>query len=108
MSQVIINNKSYSGRSIQISGNKIIIDGVDVTPDAKNINIEVNGNIDDLVADCCSTIKFKGTVGKIKTTSGDVMCGNVIGGITTVSGDVDCGSIGGSVDTVSGDIKYKK
>lgn len=36
---IIINNKSYIGKSISISGNKVIVDGIDVTPDLKEINI---------------------------------------------------------------------
>ena len=45
-----------------------------------------------------------GTVGRVKTMSGDVHCGDVTGDVSTMSGDVTCGSIAGSAQTMSGDI----
>lgn len=103
-----VNNVSYNGNSISIRDNKIFIDGVDVTPDAKQINIDVTGNIDKLNADNCHKITVGGSAGSIETMSGNVdIAGDVAGSIETMSGDVKCGAIGGSVKTMSGDIKHR-
>jgi hypothetical protein len=106
-----INNNNYVGRSITISGNKIIIDGKDVTADhsdSKEISITVNGDIDNLDVDYCKEIAISGNVGKIRSGSGDVTCNDVTGNVQTGSGDVKTTTITGSVRTGSGDIKYKK
>lgn len=109
MSQIIINGKNYSGNSIIISGNKVVVNGVDVTPDSKQINIKVEGNISELKVDSCDKIDVIGDVSNIKSQSGDIkITGNVNGSVNTMSGDVDCGAIGGSVNTMSGDITHKR
>jgi hypothetical protein len=108
---IIIGNQTFNGRSVTISNNRVIIDGADITsqlPDQKTFNIEVTGNVDSICADSCSKIKVNGTVGQIKTLSGDVECGNVTGSISTMSGDVDCETVGGSVSTMFGNIKHKR
>jgi len=107
---VIINGKSYHGNSISISGNKVIIDGVDQTPDAKEINVSVTGNIGNLDVDYCNKLEVFGDVtGKLSTQSGDIeITGNVNGDVKTMSGDVKCGPVSGNVKTMSGDIKNKK
>jgi hypothetical protein len=106
MNRITINGVSIvSGRSISVSGNKVFVDGKDVTPDAKIIRIEVHGNVGDLSADACESILINGSVdGSVSTQSGDVKCGDVGGGVSTMSGDVKCGVVGGSVKTMSGDI----
>ena len=104
-----INNKIYKGQSITISGNKVIIDGNDVTPEELQVQIVVEGNIQSIKADTCNTISVTGSVGSISTMSGDVeIDGNISGSISTMSGDVDCNNVGGNISTMSGDIKYKK
>lgn len=104
-----INNKVYKGQSITIAGNKIIIDGNEVTPEELQIQIVVDGNIESIKADACNTISVSGSVGSISTMSGDVeIDGNISGSISTMSGDVDCNNVGGNISTMSGDIKYKK
>ena len=106
---VIINGVVYNGNNLSIRGNKVIIDGKDVTPDSKSIQINVDSNIHTLEVDNCEKITVTGNVGNVKTLSGDVdITGDVSGSIQTMSGDVDCGSIGGSVSTMSGDIKHRK
>lgn len=125
MATVTINGVIYSGSNLIINGNKVIIDGVDCTPEAKQITINVEGNINELRADVCHEIHVaKGDVNSIRTTSGDVYCNNVAESVFTTSGDVECediygnvettsgdvsaGLISGNVNTVSGDIRYKK
>jgi hypothetical protein len=81
----------------------------DVTPDAKEINITVEGNIEELSVDCCNKISVTGDVGSVKTQSGDVdVTGNVNGSIQSMSGSVDCGNVSGSISTMSGSVKHKK
>lgn len=102
---IIINGKSYLGNSITINKNKVIIDGVDVTPDSKQIYINIENDIDKLDVDCCEKINVAGSVKSLRTTSGNVECGDVTGDIQTTSGDVECGDVGGSIQTTSGDVK---
>jgi hypothetical protein len=100
-----INGQSFAGRSIVIKNQRIIIDGVDITPDAKVINITVDGNLDSVSVDMCEKIIVNGTVVQVNTASGDVECQNVAENVNTVSGDVECGNVGGNVTTTSGDVK---
>jgi len=102
---ITINGVSYANDNASVVGNKIIIDGKDVTPDAKNITIHVDGNIDNLSVDCCNKLTVNGNVGELKTLSGDVdVTGDISGNVETVSGDVEASVIHGSVKTMSGDI----
>lgn len=102
------NSISYNG-SIVVSNGKVTVNGVDVTPDAKEINIVVEGDTDKIQVDACNSFNVSGSVGSIKTMSGDVdVHGDVTGSVQTMSGDVDCGNIGGSVSSMSGDIKQRK
>ena len=107
-SRIVINGIVTTGRrSVIIRNGKITVDGTDVTPDAKEIAIVVEGNIERLEADVCQKITVTGDVGSVTTVNGDVeVGGSVKGAIQTISGDVRCsGSINGSVNTISGDIR---
>ena len=57
MNQQIINGVSYQGQSITVINGKVVIDGVDVTPDSKVINIEISGDVDELVVTAANNIK---------------------------------------------------
>jgi hypothetical protein len=104
---ISINGKTFEGRNITVKNNKVIIDGVDVTPDSnsKHIDIIVDGNVDKLDIDMCDKLMIKGNVNTLAATSVDVQCGDVTGNVHTVSGDIECGNVGGSVTTTSGDVK---
>jgi hypothetical protein len=107
MSKITINGNviSTSGRNVVVNNGKVFIDGVDVTPDSKTINISVEGDIDKLDVDACSKVEVVGKVGQIKTASGDVeVDGDISGSVSTMSGDVRCGDVGGNVTTMSGDV----
>jgi len=109
MNTIRINNNTYSGNSITITNGKVIINGKDVTPDSKEINISIEGNVDQLKVDYCNSVSVVGDVNSLQTQSGDVdVSGEVKGSVATMSGDVDCGNILGSVSTMSGDIKHKR
>ena len=105
MSSIIINGKSYIGSQVNVNGNKITINGTDVTPDTKIVNITIEGDVDEIHADYCEKIIVNGNVKNVSTTSGDIECKDVTGDIKGTSGDIQCGNIGGSVQTISGDVK---
>lgn len=105
MANIIINGNSYGGSSVVIRGNKVVVDGVDVTPDSKVIDIKVVGNIDELTVDYCSKLMVEGNVNNVRTSSGNVECKAVTGDITCSSGDVECGNVGGNISTSSGDVR---
>lgn len=86
-----------------------MINGTNVTPDEKEINITVNGNIDALNVDVCNTVSVEGDVRKISTMSGSVdITGNVSGNVDSMSGNINCQNIGGDVSSMSGTVKYKR
>jgi len=108
LNTVIINGVTYTGHgSITVVNGRVTIDGKDVTPDAKEVHIEVNGNVESLSVDACRAINVAGNVGDLSTQSGDVKCGDVAGSVQTMSGDVRCGAVRGSVKTMSGDITHQ-
>lgn len=109
MSTITINGNTYSGNSIIITNGKVVINGKDVTPDSKEINILVHGNIDELRVDSCNEVSVTGNVTNISTKSGDVIVtGDVDGSVQTKSGNVDCEYVEGSVSTMSGDINRRR
>lgn len=108
MGRVTLNGNVYTGRQIVVNNGKILVDGLDVTPDHKIINISVVGDIDKVSVDVCEKVDIEGAVGSVKTMSGDVNCQAVSGSISTMSGDVDCDTVGGSISTMSGDVKHRK
>lgn len=94
------------GRNVSVINGRVIVDGKDLTPEEKVINIEVTGNIDLLSADACTQISVKGDVKTVKTMSGDVdISGNVNGSVSTMSGDVTAQKIEGNASSMSGDIR---
>lgn len=108
MTTIRINNSTYSGSNVVVINGKVIVNGKDVTPDSKEINIIIDGDIDELRVDSCNKVSVTGNVGDIKTQSGDVKIkGDVTGQIQTMSGDVDCLNVGGSISTMSGDVKHR-
>ena len=94
-------------------GNRIIIDGKDVTGlDAfseKEINITVEGNCTEVSTEV-GNITIKGSVTKsVKNTNGNIdISGDVGGEVKTTNGSIDCGDVSGDADTTNGNIKYKK
>lgn len=105
MSSIKINSRSYTGKNIQVINGKVIVDGKDVTPDEKEIYITVDGPVQTLKVDACSTITINGDVERVDSGAGDVTCGNVKGDVSTGSGDVECNDVGGMVHTGAGDVR---
>lgn len=110
MNTISINGVTYTGgNSISVVNGKVIIDGKDMTPDHKEINITVHGNIDQLEVGSCNSLSITGDCGQIKSGAGDIeITGNVGGSVSTKAGDIKCGNVGGSVSTMTGDIKHRK
>lgn len=114
MAQLIyckINNRviNAQGKHITITNGKIFIDGKPIEDysqsEEKVVNIVIEGSVDMLQVDHCSTITVNGDTKKVKTGSGDVaVTGNVKGNVHTGSGDVRCGTVEEDVSTGSGDI----
>jgi hypothetical protein len=100
---VTIDGRTFSGNNISISGDKVIIDGVQQEGSlVGDVHVSINGDVEALQITSGSITV---TAGSIKTTSGDVKCGDVSGSVQTVSGDVACGNVAGNIRTVSGDVK---
>jgi uncharacterized protein (DUF342 family) len=119
--------KIYTGKNITVTNGRVIIDGKDITPDEKEIRIEIAGDVENLKIDACTSVTVKGNVngsiqimsgdiavegnckGDIECTSGQVVVqGNVEGNIETTAGDITANNISGDVSTMAGDIKYRK
>lgn len=107
MATVSLNGITFKGAEISINKGRIIIDGKDVTPDAKEITIAVDGNIERLQVDQCKKVTVNGSCGSLSTMSGNVDCGPVNGPVKTMSGNVKCGNVGNDVGTSSGDVDLR-
>jgi len=104
--KAVIDGREFTGNRISINGNKVIVDGV--VQDGElvgNISVVIHGDVEKIEV-VSGTVKAN-SVTSIKTTSGDIDCGDVTGSVMTVSGDIDCGNVGGNVSTVSGDIIHR-
>jgi uncharacterized protein YjbJ (UPF0337 family) len=103
-SRITIDGRDFVGRSVQINGNKVIIDGVEQTGSLVGpVSVTIHGNVEKIETGSGDVITTGGA-GSISTESGDIRCGNVNGDVKTTSGDVTCDKIAGNVKTVSGDI----
>lgn len=101
---VTIDGRTFTGRSITISGDKVIVDGVEQSSSLVGpVSVQVNGDVERLESSS-GNVTVQGAAGSVKTTSGDVRCGDVQGSVNTMSGDVTSGKISGSVSTMSGDV----
>ena len=103
-----INGKTYQGNNLLIVDNNgsITIDGRNIQIDDRIINIQVNGDLDQLKVSSSKEIVVNGTVGFLETKSGNVKSGDVLGDIVTKSGNVTASAIKGNVTTMSGNISY--
>ena len=118
---ITLNGVTYTGDNIIITNDKVIIDGIDYTPEkCLQIDLTITGNVENMDINYCKNIFVQGNVdtlhntsgniqcndvNTLKSTSGDILCNNVSGDIKTVSGNVKSNSISGNVKTLSGNIK---
>lgn len=104
---ITIDGRSFSGRNISISGNRVIVDGV--VQDGElvgDVNVVVTGNVEQ-VENTNGKVEVKGSVGTVRTTNGEISCGDVKGDVTTSNGTVQCGVVHGSVRTSNGNITHR-
>lgn len=102
--KVVIDGREFTGRSISIRGDRVIVDGVQVEGSLSGpITVQVFGDVENLEG--IDRVTVSGSCGSVKTVSGDVQCGAVAGNVQTVSGNVNCGPVQGGVKTVSGDVR---
>jgi hypothetical protein len=102
VSNMMINGRHYSGKSVSVSNGKVIIDGKVVQDDSlpENIlKIEVTGDLISL--DCDAPVSCEDVKGNVKA-NGPVNCDDV-GGNVNAGGPVNCDSVGGSI-TASGPV----
>jgi hypothetical protein len=108
MGIITINGVTFTGNNVNIVNNKVIIDGKEaVIPEAKEISITINGNIESLKSGS-GKVTVTGEVETISTGSGDVTILNGdVRTVTTMSGGVKInGNVKGNVTTMSGDVRY--
>lgn len=104
---VTIDGRTFSGRSIQINGDKVVVDGVVQSGSlVGDISVTVNGDCQS-VENSTGDVRVIGVTGSIRTSTGDVYCDDVGGDVTTSTGDVQCGNVAGSVRTSTGDISKR-
>lgn len=115
MSVIVINGQWFQfNGSLSIINGRYYVDGKErrdlseLTKDQKEVIITIDGNINQLKVDCCDRIYVNGKVGKIKSTSGDIVVGgDVEGNVQAVRGDINCGNVCGDASTFSGNIRRK-
>ncbi len=100
-----MNGVDIVGRSVTVVNGQVFVDDVDVTPDAKNITIEITGDVENLNVDTCRQVTINGNAQTVETAAGDDRCHDVNGPVETISGDIKCGNVQGNVKTVSGDVE---
>jgi hypothetical protein len=99
-----VNEKTYSGKKVNLMNGKVIIDGIDCTPPDSVISITVSGNVETLTVERANQILVQGTVGELNSGSGDIECSDILGSCKTGSGNITCKSIAQGATTGSGDI----
>lgn len=108
-SQVIINGKTYSGNSITINGDSVIIDGqVQDKINECKIEIKVLCNVDKIISE--ESINIKGSVTGNVEAKTNVNCDDIFGNVSAgvnincddIKGDatagvtINCDNIGGN------------
>lgn len=107
---ISINGQNFKGQNIQISNNKIYIDGKRVDKqfeDDKVFNIEVEGPLSKLDVDNAESIIVNGDCGNAKSTNGNIkITGDIAGDVKTTNGNVSANVINGKVTTTNGNISH--
>lgn len=114
MNICIVNGKRYNIQSgnINVINGKVYCDGKPVvdTNDftEKNIKIVIQGNVEGDVKTDCGDIEVTGNCRSVISTSGDINIKGSVGlSVKSTSGDITCGEVHGDIQTVSGDIENK-
>lgn len=105
---ITIDGKTFSGKSVRIDGNKVVVDGVVQEGDlVGDISVVVNGDCE-TVETSNANVTVKGTVGSVRTTNGEVACGSVGGDVGSTNGNITCGQVAGGVKTINGNIRHQR
>ena len=102
-----ISGRTFRGQNIQITNDRIVIDGKDVTDEygIKPVGIlEIKiteGVVDNITTDANVSA---GSVGGNIDAGGNVSCGSVSGSVDA-GGNVSCGSVGGRIDA-GGNVRH--
>ena len=96
----MINGKWYDG-----TGQEIDMNNLAGLKEAKTINITIEGDVERLEVDCCSSITVNGNVCKVNTGSDSITCKDIDGDGHTGSGSIHADNISGDAKTGSGNIR---
>lgn len=105
MATISIDGRTYSGSSFSIDHGRIVVDGIDQTPDqplrGKVTVVVVEGAIQNLTTD--ASVNAGHVTGDVQA-GGSVNCSNVAGSVTA-GGSVNCDTVGGSI-TAGGSVRH--
>lgn len=96
----MINGKWYDG-----TGQEIDMNNLAGLKETKTINITIEGDVERLEVDCCSSITVNGNVCKVNTGSCSITCKDIDGDAHTGSGSIHAENISGDAKTGSGNIR---
>ena len=96
----MINGKWYDG-----TGQEIDMNNLAGLKETKTIYITIEGDVERLEVDCCSSITVNGNVCKVNTGSGSITCKDIDGDAHTGSGSIHAENISGDAKTGSGNIR---
>lgn len=102
-----ISGRTFRGQNIQITNDRIVIDGKDVTDeyDIKPVGILEIKITEGVVGNITTDANVSaGSVGGNIDAGGNVSCGSV-GGSVDAGGNVSCGSVGGNIDA-GGNVRH--
>lgn len=97
-----VNGRTYIGRNLTITDDRVFIDGKPVDVEEKQITVSIVGNVVNLHSS--AEVSVIGDVGEIVSSSGSIMCHDVKGGIQTTSGNVSCCDVYADISTRSGNV----
>lgn len=108
--------KKINGKvnSIIQNGNKIIVNGINITDliakdgTVLNVTIQLDGNVDTITTDNGNILINGNVSNNVSNMNGNIQCGNINGSVTNKNGDIQAGDIIGDVSNKNGDIKYYK
>lgn len=106
--KIIVNGKTYHGKSVSMKNNQLYIDGVLVeTINTPVIDVKIEGNCHSVLNEVGDVTVNGQVTGGVKNSTGDITCGNIVGDVTNEVGDISCGKVTGSVKTGVGDINKR-
>lgn len=103
---ISINGRTYSGNSVSVINDRVVVDGVEQDGEMLThpISVQIIGNCESIET-TTGDVTIAGSVsGNVEAMSGDVQCSEIGGDVETMSGSVTCGDVSGRVSTMSGDI----